>query len=837
MSKLLILSDIHIDDYRLYNVGDPKFRLNQYIDYAKWVSSIVVSDDIKAIIVSGDLLNKPILKPEIIITAQNFLKILSEHCPVYLTHGQHDIDIRKDLTDVDRNTLLVVLSDVQSKHPIKYLHDQYETIEGLNFYFRGWEPELDMSALDTKPADVFIGHVTLKNTTIGQVERKMKTGDVLKEDGFRIAFVGDIHKHQEVGKVVIPGVGMQTNFNDTPEVGIIKFDTETFDWIRIPTGSGGTWKPLSMTITDRASTGPLDIVREPSKLSEVAIAHDKVVHAFHPLQVVEELVPDNLLAIHTEIAKMVKSSIDLPSLQFKLISIKGTNFLSIDKLKLAFDNIGKIALIVGKIGAGKSTLIRMIEFAIMGDPRPASLVMDGKKSMHVELTLLYNGHVYEIKRGTKGKTGYTEFKIDKVEQSAVNQKELNNRIAEELKFIDFWDVLYRKQETVNFLGGYSLPARISLINKVFGISIIEGLLAEAKQQTSVREKQVKQTEIDIDQKTAVIASLQASLGTMGESDSSQLLRDLQDLTLRSSDLQKQHETLRQHFVTTGSKKETALSQISALSTHIIDCQNKLRELSTSICYTCKQQLNQETAGELTQELEEAIRDSSTKIEQYRPDSEINLVELNEGVNQVAAELNSIQQRVNETQSKIQVSMMVAKTQQELTNHKTDLENLHRALIVQKDQFEQYSGYAKLLSPQGDVYRVLLQKVSDLMQSTDIRVTPLKVLSTGETRPTFEIELNVQGSWRNYDRLSGGQQTLCDLFLQSRIINYLGGAGLSVHDEQFKFLGSEESEQAINNLRELNIGNVFIVSHEETLFNYDTLIKTALIKKVSNYEII
>jgi DNA repair exonuclease SbcCD nuclease subunit len=158
MAKVLITADIHINDYRNHNLFDnPEFRLHQFKKLSQRLVSIIQErPEIEAVIIAGDFLHVAAPRPYVTNKAFEFLSNIAERCPVYLTHGQHDIDTRR--TGIAENTLLSLCNHNKD---VYYLHKESVTLGGCEFYFLGWVPntEEEFANLERKGGtDVLIGH-------------------------------------------------------------------------------------------------------------------------------------------------------------------------------------------------------------------------------------------------------------------------------------------------------------------------------------------------------------------------------------------------------------------------------------------------------------------------------------------------------------------------------------------------------------------------------------------------------------------------------------------------------------------------------------------------------
>ena len=85
-------------------------------------------------------------------------------------------------------------------------------------------------------------------------------------------------------------------------------------------------------------------------------------------------------------------------------------------------------------------------------------------------------------------------------------------------------------------------------------------------------------------------------------------------------------------------------------------------------------------------------------------------------------------------------------------------------------------------------------------------------------------MKVGENWLPYENLSGGQKTVVDLTILNKLLHLAGGfCGLMLFDETFKFLDSENTEIAVEQLKDLNCRAIFIVSHLDSFPFFDQII--------------
>src|SRR3982751_227542 len=95
--RLTITSDIHLSDWTSFSEIGPDgrpSRLLQYLSLAEDICCQAESYKSDAIFIAGDLVETSVLRPMVLDVLNEFIDILSDF-PIYLIHGNHDLDCRK----------------------------------------------------------------------------------------------------------------------------------------------------------------------------------------------------------------------------------------------------------------------------------------------------------------------------------------------------------------------------------------------------------------------------------------------------------------------------------------------------------------------------------------------------------------------------------------------------------------------------------------------------------------------------------------------------------------------------------------------------------------------
>lgn len=828
MSKILITGDIHIHDYRNHNLfDDPQFRLKQFDKLADRLVNLCQGSKAEAIIIAGDFLHVANPRPYIVNAAFAFLEKLSEYMDVYLTHGQHDYDSRTSMDG--QHTLLTLCNRIPR---VSYLHKQRASIGDtapLLFYFLGWEPdfrgELDAIA---EPYDVLIGHAQPGEVSVGQRGLRMFGGESLPEpenSGYSIAFLGDIHYHQSKSNWVIPGTPIQHSYNDSPDVGVILFDTATMDWKRLPTLVPKHWEFLQLLITDESSKNPY-VVSRPKTSTEIVQFQGEVYKSLDTMTIIQKTIEETELEeLHTELLGSVPKNVrDEVNLNFQLEHVKIQNFRSIADFEWGDINEG-VKLVSGRNGTGKSSLVSAVMFALSGTGSARTLTQNGKKNMFVEVSFLYGRLRHTIRRGwaTSGKTQYF---INGEEVPAENQRALSAKLSENLPFLDFTDMFYHEQDRPGFLASYNYTARVDLVSRVLGLKIVNELQDAALNKTvfvdnelaSIREKIASVTSI-VDQESLVDFSILEMVDEATENN----LRILMEATKKLLDEEKRRWT------SAIAEEATLASRIQRATNDVAESETRRQAVEGERCYTCGQRLHGEeyttVLGKINEEIaniqgELAICVGRRESLDISPDRTVLLETKYQKVNSRLSEAIALRDHA-ESLAALKISIDNAKEKRVVLD-----EELAKVTRVK----ESLDTYRKVMDSNGPVMRSLLTSVSELLTSDTLRVRAHKQLVSGELRPDFGVDMLVPGQgWIAYDELSGGQKTVSDLMILEKMIRLVGGVGLLIFDETFKYLDNENLEHVVDIIKMMQCHSTFVVSHAEGFPYWDHAVQTKVDK--------
>lgn len=517
--KILCSADIHISDYSRYNIGDHKFRLNQFITLAHRLGTIYKEENCEKIIISGDSIQTAVIPPETQHVLVNFYTILSDAVKenggeIIVQLGNHDKNSRS--LETHREESIVTLLDMIPN--VRYVHKKVEIIDGLKVGFQDFLPEHPLDWYDGK-IDILFNHFTDIGEGWG--------GQEIDKSRFGVMFFGDIHVPYVKGNIVSIGNPIPHRLKDSceglcliintteikynedlscltknklDEINIIKVNNErsiSFKWTEIinkenpflrfyrpdnkPRKCAGEWKYdveveyNKVQLTENEELGidvnldnlDIDVILKSTLDETTQKIHEQVLAISKGLDISEEAI----------------------SMNFKMISSHFKNYRSVDDLKIVW--CGEVIRFSGSPGAGKSTIANAIMFNFFGNRNVSKQFRDTADIKNDVLTvdqiLEYNGLFFRIDRGYKNGKGYLKYwkssDEDKIlldsylsekdpdylpNQQANKIADIDAMIRRDLPFLDMYHLFYISQSSNGLFTDMKKNERIEMISKLLG---------------------------------------------------------------------------------------------------------------------------------------------------------------------------------------------------------------------------------------------------------------------------------------------------------------------------------------------------------------------------------
>jgi ABC-type uncharacterized transport system ATPase subunit/predicted phosphodiesterase len=462
--NLLIISDVHVNDYKNYNYYERQ-RLYDFKVYAERIVEIAKSNNCSSLVIAGDLIDKPTNRAYVLHVLKYMLDLWSTNFDkIYYILGQHDRDERYNRVDYSDSVLHVVAPNNMEYMDKKVLELDSKSIAFMNFY-----RDPDLSWIEN-PVDVFIGHVTLNTNGWGQD---------IDQSRFKLGICGDIHYPCNVDKLNSVGIQVQRYMGDAKDGTCVVLNLEDLSWNRILIDPNQELFTRYIYTTEKDKEGfseelnsrqlPKEYrIYNPITTEEAVSIHTDSSNAKTVKELIHNIIEElDLADIHDEVLKRFIDSSPI-DLSFKIKNLKIHNFRSIRDLDYDFPKRGTLGIIADN-GAGKSSFILALYYALKGGTDWTYEITEGESYSYIQVTLEYQNKEYTIWRAT----GESALAIDGEWLAYQNKRACEADIYERLPFINYLDSYFFTDDAGRLLGSSSAARRMELLSVYFRLDLLQ----------------------------------------------------------------------------------------------------------------------------------------------------------------------------------------------------------------------------------------------------------------------------------------------------------------------------------------------------------------------------
>lgn len=514
MSKILIVSDIHIDDYAQRNPSE-KYRLRQSRVVARNIIEAAQKEGAELIAIAGDVIEKSVIRPYVQTEVKLFLDTLMSYFEGgWIIWGNHDLDTRNDNQEAGDSVLSVMLPP-----NLIYADKKEYTIDGTRIGFYNFRyGEFDLSWINGK-LDLLITHATINYSQ--DEDAFQGKCSVLDESKFDLAISGDIHQPGNKGKFVSIGVPQKCKMGDNDRSTGVIYDTVLRSWKHIDLDPHGRLMKFQYT-PDREKEGwdPISstwyIYRSESGSTGVKVGNINVPAWEEVNTLIDSIITTSgLNSIHSTVNQNC-TDIDssMVDFMFTLKSLKCKNWRSIEEAELYFDSGDKI-LITGKNGSGKSSFLSALKYAFLGNTSYKDFIQFGAKECWTEVGFDYQGNQYKLRRGsgrTQGKDYGLWMNGELVDYSGKQQ--FTTDIPVRFPFLDYFDTFFFDSDHPKLIGSLGEEKKSSLISKFFKLDKIDALHRTAKILYDRSDQDTKEWRREINQTKSNLKIILDSIGNI-----------------------------------------------------------------------------------------------------------------------------------------------------------------------------------------------------------------------------------------------------------------------------------------------------------------------------------
>ena len=548
----------------------------------------------------------------------------------------------------------------------------------------------------------------------------------------------------------------------------------------------------------------------------------------------------------------------------KFLKIRWKNFLSYGNTFTEIDlTKNKSTLIIGQNGAGKSTMLDALSYALFAKPHrniiknqlPNSI---NQKNCVVEAEFSVGRSLYKIVRSIKP-TKFEIWKDGEMLNQSYHSKDYQKILEQnilKLNHKSFHQVIVLGSSS--FIPFMQLPARHrrNVIEDLLDINVFSKMNVILREKTSILKDEIKELSYNLEIANNRVATQKKYIQDVKQltdqniesknKEIDEARASIDDLVLKNSDMTKELEELapqnKLDLKESSDKKTDILHKQARLRTNIETLvKNAKFYEDNSNCPTCEQTITEEFRAnkiKLTKEEAKALSDDMAILRDAATDVEVKLTKANE----VASKLTSIQNDITSNNKEIErLTRLVKKTLDEISSDsvkdlneaKAELEKIIESVTEANDQKtkanEQYSynlAMSEMLKDTGIKTKIIKQylPVMNTLVNQYLQVLDFYV--------HFDLDEEFNETIRSrhrdvftYDSFSEGEKQRIDLSLlftwrQIAKMKNSVSTNLLILDETFdSSLDHDGVENLLKILNTLGDGtNIFVISHKGEILN-------------------
>ncbi len=310
MSKVALISDIHIGN--TINRTDVDIFHNIHLDYAKWLKTQLLDNNVQKLIIAGDFFeSRTRIDLKTLDIGHQFLDILQDF-DITISSGNHDCYYLD-------NSKVTSISVFKTRKNVTIVDDVVETIDGITYC--PWGTTLDQ----IPECRILVGHWDCQSFEMskGKISTHgLKVSEMMKK--CEIAFSGHYHKRQERTyngrRFTYLGSPCQLSFGEAEDTKYVHIlDTDTLDISLIENTVSPTFK----------------YIREEADLTNIRNNFISIVSDDQTLK--EKVCASNPLFYRTEVVDKLKTDISDAKTaveEFKVVDVEETVDVFCNNIKL-----------------------------------------------------------------------------------------------------------------------------------------------------------------------------------------------------------------------------------------------------------------------------------------------------------------------------------------------------------------------------------------------------------------------------------------------------------------------------------------------------------------------
>lgn len=557
--------------------------------------------------------------------------------------------------------------------------------------------------------------------------------------------------------------------------------------------------------------------------------------------------------------------------EFELLRVRYKNIMSVgdEPIDITINSYAK-TLCTGKNGAGKSTMLEAIYFALFGKPfrdiNKGLLVNSATgKNLLVELWLKYDGKIYHVTRGIKP----NKFSItcdDKPVDAAASVKDFQSYFENMIGM----NATSFKQIVVLGTAGYTpfmqlkAAARRQLVEDLLGVTVLADMDKLNKARVKEINQEIATLALTIDHTNAQLRSYQEHQAQSNQSNAEAVadyMRAFEESRERAKEAKAQVDDLTEQLTQIDMSAPSPAEELAKFQQARYKAAAQKDQYAGvahmhengATCPTCMQHVND---PDLLSKLRDKISDIQNKLDRADErikDLQLALDEYNAGVTkyrELQVQLNSAKQTLAMHVQQAKAARAAAdKLQESRQDYSSKIDSLSTELVAQlndkaalEKEKHQRSQITELLKDSGIKAVVMAQ----YMPFFNKRIGHYLDIMEADFGFTLDAEFNevIKSAGRTdfvYNSFSQGEKARIDmaiLFAWRDLAAEVSGVDVNAlfMDEVFDGPSDDDAQGAVFAIIEKLNANVFIISHSEhDPQNFDRHIKMTKVGRTSHMD--
>lgn len=543
-------------------------------------------------------------------------------------------------------------------------------------------------------------------------------------------------------------------------------------------------------------------------------------------------------------------------LRYKNFLSTGDNFTEIDLTNTSS------TLVVGQNGAGKSTMLDALSFALFGKAhrnvnKPQLVNSVNNKDCMVEIEFIALGNSYKIKRGLKPnifEIWQSGTMINQDSHAKEYQKILEQNILK-LNHKSFHQIVVLGSSSFIPFMQLSATARREVIEDLLDINVFSKMNGLLKEKTSILKDDLFQNDSKLEIVKTRISSLQSHIAELEKISDTAKQEKESELKESQAELARLEnlldESIAEQFAELEAKLDKVGKKKSELEKYQFQFESKIKKFKKDVkfyedndqCPTCDQEITTDTKGRKISESNksrEEIETAGTELQQQLDslkevidDVQTRYLETNTHVTNQETyreRIVAVRKKIRALQGDItrceegSSGVHAAKSDMELEKDSRDALSTKRLSLLEEREYN--SVIAELLKDTGIKTKIIKQYLPVINQLTNQHLQVLDFYVSFDLDETFSETIRSRHRDAfSYDSFSEGEKQRIDLALlftwrQVAKMKNSVATNLLVLDETFdSSLDADGVENLLKILETLdNDTNVFIISHKGELLD-------------------